>query len=269
MAALEQRDPVHKPAIDIDTPADKTLKLLERLMKDSNPSINPREVIELRDAIMAAGDLRQPVNFSEQLMKNSNSVLDNEVSQSLIQLLSSRKPGKASAQDTVRDTRGGGRVQGGTHNSAAGPLRVRWLRCCLQPASAGCCQRCARQRSVPARACVWNGKHKRGAACMHACMHAYVQRYALAPGCTHTDSTCSYVAALLRGLRRPPATPCDAGPADQGGGGRGPAASFSCADHRAWGRRARAASGHAARLLSEHSDPGKRQGAHSDAQEPA
>jgi hypothetical protein len=31
--ALAQRDPVHKPAIDIDTPADKVLKLLDRLMR--------------------------------------------------------------------------------------------------------------------------------------------------------------------------------------------------------------------------------------------
>lgn len=31
--ALAQRDPVHKPAIDIDTPADKTLKLLDKIMR--------------------------------------------------------------------------------------------------------------------------------------------------------------------------------------------------------------------------------------------
>ncbi len=54
----------------------------------------PREAMELRDAILHAGDLRQPVNLNEQLMKNSQTVLDSEVSQSLIQLLSSRRPAK-------------------------------------------------------------------------------------------------------------------------------------------------------------------------------
>jgi len=53
--------------------------------------------MELRDAILEAGDLRQPVNFNEQLMKNSQTVLDSEVSQSLIQLLSSKRPAKVSA----------------------------------------------------------------------------------------------------------------------------------------------------------------------------
>jgi hypothetical protein len=92
--ALAQRDPVHKPAIDIDTPADKTLKLLDKLMRGHE--VSAREALELRDAIIQAGDLRQPVNFNEQLMKNSQTVLDNEVSQSLIQLLSSRRPAKVS-----------------------------------------------------------------------------------------------------------------------------------------------------------------------------
>lgn len=31
--ALSQRDQGHKPAIDIDTPADKTLKLLDKIMR--------------------------------------------------------------------------------------------------------------------------------------------------------------------------------------------------------------------------------------------
>mmetsp|Transcript_25460 Transcript_25460/g.55342 ORF Transcript_25460/g.55342 Transcript_25460/m.55342 type:complete len:787 (-) Transcript_25460:1267-3627(-) len=90
--ALAQRDPIHKPAIDIDTPADKTLKLLDKIMRGHE--VNAREAMELRDAILQAGDLRQPVNFNEQLMKNSQTVLDSEVSQSLIQLLSSRRPAK-------------------------------------------------------------------------------------------------------------------------------------------------------------------------------
>ena len=92
--ALAQRDPVHKPAIDIDTPADKTLKLLDKIMRGKLTEVTPREAQEVRDAIIQAGDLRQPVNFNEQLMKNSQTVLDSEVSQSLIQLLSSRRPAK-------------------------------------------------------------------------------------------------------------------------------------------------------------------------------
>lgn len=47
--------------------------------------------MELHDAIVRAGDLRQPVNFNEQLMQQSHTMLDQEVGQSLIQLLSSRK----------------------------------------------------------------------------------------------------------------------------------------------------------------------------------
>ncbi|KAF5830629.1 hypothetical protein DUNSADRAFT_14253 [Dunaliella salina] len=89
--ALAQRD-IHKPAIDIDTPADKTLKLLDKIMRGHD--VGAREAMELRDAILDAGDLRQPVNFNEQLMKNSQTVLDSEVSQSLIQLLSSKRPAK-------------------------------------------------------------------------------------------------------------------------------------------------------------------------------
>lgn len=94
--ALAQRDPVHRPAIDIDTPADKTLKLLDKIMRGLE--VSAREAIELRDAIVQAGDLRQPVNFNEQLMRNSQTVLDNEVSQSLIQLLSSRRPAKVGGE---------------------------------------------------------------------------------------------------------------------------------------------------------------------------
>ncbi|PNW81070.1 hypothetical protein CHLRE_07g342350v5 [Chlamydomonas reinhardtii] len=97
--ALAQRDPVHKPAIDIDTPADKTLKLLDKIMRGKLTEVTPREAQEVRDAIIQAGDLRQPVNFNEQLMKNSQTVLDSEVSQSLIQLLSSRRPAKIKEED--------------------------------------------------------------------------------------------------------------------------------------------------------------------------
>ncbi|GIL91655.1 hypothetical protein Vretimale_9589 [Volvox reticuliferus] len=104
--ALAQRDPVHKPAIDIDTPADKTLKLLDKIMRGHE--VSAREAIELRDAIIQAGDLRQPVNFNEQLMKNSQTVLDNEVSQSLIQLLSSRRPAKIKEEEEEGEDHGAG-----------------------------------------------------------------------------------------------------------------------------------------------------------------
>ena len=87
--ALAQRDPVHKSAIDIDTPADKTLKLLDKIMRGHE--VTAREAIELHDSIVRAGDLRQPVNFNEQLMQQSHTMLDQEVGQSLIQLLSSRR----------------------------------------------------------------------------------------------------------------------------------------------------------------------------------
>lgn len=51
----------------------------------------------LREAIQQAGDLRQPVNFTEQLMKNSQTVLDTEINQSLIQLLSTKRVVKVSS----------------------------------------------------------------------------------------------------------------------------------------------------------------------------
>ncbi|GFH17336.1 phosphodiesterase [Haematococcus lacustris] len=97
--ALAQRDPVHKPAIDIDTPADKTLKLLDKIMRGQE--VSARAAMELRDAILQAGDLRQPVNFNEQMMKNSQTMLDSEVSQSLIQLLSSKRPTKVEEEPTT------------------------------------------------------------------------------------------------------------------------------------------------------------------------
>ncbi len=129
---------MHRPSIDIDTPAQKTLKLLDKLMRglevraaqqlkqglashgwhaltrtrsrrasDAHlcmpalcvvamvAQVSPREAMELRDTILHAGaDLRQPLNLSEQLMRNSQTVLDNEVTQSLIQLLSLKRPTK-------------------------------------------------------------------------------------------------------------------------------------------------------------------------------
>lgn len=85
--ALTERS--HQPSIDIDTPADKTLKFLDKLIQGDE--VSPREAFDLRDAILHAADLLQPVNFSEQLMKTNQSVLDTEVSQNLIQLLSSRR----------------------------------------------------------------------------------------------------------------------------------------------------------------------------------
>lgn len=63
----------------------------------AHTQVGAREAMELRDAILEAGDLRQPVNFNEQLMKNSQTMLDSEVSQSLIQLLSSKRPSKVRA----------------------------------------------------------------------------------------------------------------------------------------------------------------------------
>jgi len=106
--ALAQRDPVHRPAIDIDTPADKTLKLLDKIMRGHD--VSAREAIELRDEIVQAGDLRQPMNFNEQLMKKSHTVLDNEVSQSLIQLLSTKRPTKISEGDEENEGSGSGEL---------------------------------------------------------------------------------------------------------------------------------------------------------------
>ncbi|GAX75245.1 hypothetical protein CEUSTIGMA_g2690.t1 [Chlamydomonas eustigma] len=88
--ALAQRDMRHKSAIDIDTPADKTLKLLDKIMRGHE--VAAKEAMELHDAIVRSGDLRQPVNFNEQVLEQSQSCLmDQEVGHSLIQLLSSRK----------------------------------------------------------------------------------------------------------------------------------------------------------------------------------
>lgn len=83
--------------------------------------VGAREAVELRDAILQVGDLRQPVNFNEQLMKNSQTVLDNEVSQSLIQLLSTKR----SAQNTATEV--SGRFEGGIHCSIA-LLPLSWPR---------------------------------------------------------------------------------------------------------------------------------------------
>ena len=65
--------------------------------------VTAREAMELHDSIVRAGDLRQPVNFNEQMMRNSRSTLDQEVGQSLIQLLSSRKTAQIEAIPEEQD----------------------------------------------------------------------------------------------------------------------------------------------------------------------
>lgn len=55
--------------------------------------VEAREAMQLRDSIIRSGDLRQPVNFNEQVMGQSQ---DLEVGESLIQLLSSRRSAKIS-----------------------------------------------------------------------------------------------------------------------------------------------------------------------------
>lgn len=85
--ALAQRDGTHRPTIDIDTPSDKTLKLLDKIMRGEE--VSAREANELRDAIISTGgDLRHPVNFIQQVMHSDQPTMDHEVGASLIQLLS-------------------------------------------------------------------------------------------------------------------------------------------------------------------------------------
>jgi glutamine synthetase adenylyltransferase len=85
-------------------PADKTIKMLDKIVRGFE--VSPKEAMELRDAILTAGDLRQPVNLNEQLLKNSKNALDSEVSQSLIQLLSSQKHNKVCGRSWCSVTSG-------------------------------------------------------------------------------------------------------------------------------------------------------------------
>ncbi|KAG1666487.1 hypothetical protein FOA52_004869 [Chlamydomonas sp. UWO 241] len=81
----------HVPAIDIDTPADKAVKLLDKILRGEE--VTPREASLLKETIIHAGDLRHPTNFSEQLVAQSHNMLDIEVGESLVQLLSSQPRG--------------------------------------------------------------------------------------------------------------------------------------------------------------------------------
>lgn len=107
-ALQREREKEHKPLIDIDTPADKTLKMLDKLIKGQ--PVDAHEAEGLREAILNAGDLHMPVNFNQQLMSKSNTKLDAEVSKSLIQLLSSKQPARIEeeTEEDLADGPGGG-----------------------------------------------------------------------------------------------------------------------------------------------------------------
>ena len=58
--ALAKRDEI--PAFDTDTPADKTLKLLERMMHGEDVGLP--DIIGLRDIIVRSGkEMRTPINL--------------------------------------------------------------------------------------------------------------------------------------------------------------------------------------------------------------
>lgn len=84
------RDNLHDKGIDIDTPAEKTLKLLEKIIRGSDVSMN--EAMELRDAIAKSTDMSNPAYLNEQLLKNPKSAYEVDVGESLLQLLSTRRP---------------------------------------------------------------------------------------------------------------------------------------------------------------------------------
>eukprot|EP00195_Chlamydomonas_chlamydogama_P006345 CAMPEP_0202897216 /NCGR_PEP_ID=MMETSP1392-20130828/6039_1 /ASSEMBLY_ACC=CAM_ASM_000868 /TAXON_ID=225041 /ORGANISM="Chlamydomonas chlamydogama, Strain SAG 11-48b" /LENGTH=1191 /DNA_ID=CAMNT_0049582803 /DNA_START=21 /DNA_END=3596 /DNA_ORIENTATION=- len=91
--ALAARD--KKVEIDMDSPADKALHVLDKILQGEQ--VNMQEVMAARDAIMEAGqDLRQPVNFRQQM---SHSNMDNAVNESLIDLLSTRRPPQIIEED--------------------------------------------------------------------------------------------------------------------------------------------------------------------------
>lgn len=132
--ALAQRDGTHRPTIDIDTPTDKTLKLLDKIMRGHE--VSAREAMDLRDAIISVGgDLRQPVNFNQQVMHSDPSLLGQEVGASLIQLLSTnRKPlGDVIEGDhTLMDPSSGSRSSQDPHSHGSPHSLV-----CLQSAKSG------------------------------------------------------------------------------------------------------------------------------------
>ena len=118
--ALAKRDGHHRPTIDIDTPTDKTLKLLDKIMRGDD--VSAREAIELRDAIISAGgDLRQPVNFIQQVMHSDQPEMDHEVGASLIQLLSHTQKAldRIEEEGMVFEPLGGGEATGSTPHTVS------------------------------------------------------------------------------------------------------------------------------------------------------
>lgn len=75
--------------IQIDTPAEKTLKFLDRLLTGSD--INMNEVQELRNVLMTVRDVHLPVDLTGQLEIKGEQLggMDTEVKDSLVQLLGS------------------------------------------------------------------------------------------------------------------------------------------------------------------------------------
>eukprot|EP00197_Chlamydomonas_leiostraca_P012061 CAMPEP_0202862862 /NCGR_PEP_ID=MMETSP1391-20130828/3738_1 /ASSEMBLY_ACC=CAM_ASM_000867 /TAXON_ID=1034604 /ORGANISM="Chlamydomonas leiostraca, Strain SAG 11-49" /LENGTH=1034 /DNA_ID=CAMNT_0049542445 /DNA_START=106 /DNA_END=3210 /DNA_ORIENTATION=+ len=87
---LAARDKTFATIIDMDTPADKAIKLLNKILEGQE--VTPREALEVRDLIaMGASDLLQPVNFKAQMGAQMGQALDEEVGQSLIDMLMANK----------------------------------------------------------------------------------------------------------------------------------------------------------------------------------
>ena len=59
---------VSSAAVDTDTPLDKTVKMLDRIMDGDMPSA--QDAIDLRNMILCSENLRQPAKLKEQLLED-------------------------------------------------------------------------------------------------------------------------------------------------------------------------------------------------------
>ncbi len=83
---------VPRSSIDIDTPAEKAVKLLDKIAHGL--PVGSREAAELRDQIARSSNLSQPVNLDQQLLSGHGDNIDTEVGESLLQLLTTKRLSK-------------------------------------------------------------------------------------------------------------------------------------------------------------------------------
>ncbi|KAK9868898.1 hypothetical protein WJX84_009064 [Apatococcus fuscideae] len=87
-----------RTSVNTESPADKTLRLLDSLLQGNIPSI--AQIVALQNDICCAGDLREPLNLREQLVHSSG--LSSEVGHAIAEMLQGTNNTAATRLATIR-----------------------------------------------------------------------------------------------------------------------------------------------------------------------